>query len=237
MKIFLKIGLKIILSIAALLLMLSAILYLVYNEPLPKGTNPKKADALAEKMLKALNAEGYKQTNFLEWSFANGAHKYKWDKASGKVSVEWSNYKVTLNLAKPTTSQVFQNSQEIIGDSKAGLIKKATDYFNNDSFWLVAPFKVFDKGTTRSIVTFEDGLAGLLVTYSSGGTTPGDSYLWKLNENGFPNSYQMWVKIIPIGGLEASWDDWKVMENGIFLPASHQLGPITLSMGAVKAYN
>ncbi|MGS0527908.1 hypothetical protein ACU8V7_24695 [Zobellia nedashkovskayae] len=96
-------------------------------------------------------------------------------------------------------------------------------FFNNDSFWLVAPFKVFDSGTQRSLVTLEDGSNALMITYSSGGSTPGDSYLWHLGPNGLPESYQMWVSIIPIGGLKATWDDWKIMESGAFLPTSHKL--------------
>ena len=116
------------------------------------------------------------------------------------------------------------------------MIDKALKNFNNDSFWLVAPYKVFDQGTQRAIVELKNGTNGLLVTYNSGGTTPGDSYLWILNENGFPSAYKMWVSIIPIGGLEASWDDWLVTQSGAFLPKSHKLGPLTLSMGDVKGY-
>lgn len=237
MKRIFKILLKVALGFIALLLMAFAILYLVYNQALPEGSKPEQADILAQKMLKAIQYDAYTQTQFIEWSFAGGTHEYKWDKVNGKVDVKWGDNIVNLNLSNPQASQVFKNSKEVLGDSKADLIQKATDFFNNDSFWLVAPFKVFDKGTTRSLVAFEDGSEGLLVTYSSGGTTPGDSYLWKLQPNGFPISYQMWVKIIPIGGLEASWDDWKVMKNGAFLPSSHKLGPVTLSMGDVRAYN
>lgn len=237
MKRIFKIILKISLGLIAILLMIFAVLYLVYNEPLPKISNAEQADVLAQKMLKAIKYDTYAETRCIEWTFAGGAHQYKWDKANGKVEVKWGDYKVNLKLSNPNTSQVFKDSKEVLGNSKADLIQKATDFFNNDSFWLVAPFKIFDVGTKRYLVTLEDGSEGLLVTYSSGGTTPGDSYLWKLQANGFPISYQMWVKIIPIGGLEASWDDWKVMENGIFLPASHQLGPVTLSMGEVRAYN
>ena len=76
-----------------------------------------------------------------------------------------------------------------------------------------------------------------MVTYTRGGSTPGDSYLWKLQPNGFPESFKMWVQIIPIGGLEATWDDWQLVESGAFLPKSHQLGPLTIDMGAVKGYN
>ncbi len=229
--------LKILLGLFVLLLVIYTILYITYNQPLPEGKSGPAADALAQKMLKATNYETYKTTQFLEWSFAGGAHHYKWDKLHGKVQVKWNDYQVNLNLTNPSKSMVLENNVSVIGNEKSRLIEKASSYFNNDSFWLVAPFKVFDKGTTRSLVQLEDGTEGLLITYSSGGTTPGDTYLWKLQPNGFPISYQMWVKIIPIGGLEASWDDWKVMENGLFLPASHKLGPVTLYMGNVRGYN
>ncbi|MDB2607120.1 hypothetical protein N9Y48_05030 [Zobellia sp.] len=235
-RIFKIVG-KGILIFATILLVGFGILYLVYNEPLPEGTAGPEADALAEKMLEAINYDMYSKTNYLEWSFASGSHRYKWDKTNGKVDVEWDNYHILLNLTNPSKSEVFERGAEVIGDSKNTLITKAEGFFNNDSFWLVAPFKVFNAGTQRSLVTQEDGSKSLLITYSSGGSTPGDSYLWHLGPKGLPDSYQMWVSIIPIGGIKATWEDWKIMETGAFLPTLHKLGPITLSMGEVKGYN
>lgn len=213
------------------------LLYLVYNEPLPESQKGPAADALAEKMLRAINHDEYKQTRFLEWSFIGGSHHYKWDKENGKVEVKWNDYSVSLNLNDTSYSLVSENGKLVSAKESRDLTNTAWDYFNNDSFWLVAPFKVFDKGTERSVVKLEDGSDGLLITYTSGGSTPGDSYLWVLNPQGFPESFQMWAKVIPIGGIEATWDDWKVMENGLFLPSSHQMGPLNFSMGDVKAYN
>jgi hypothetical protein len=113
------------------------------------------------------------------------------------------------------------------------LIEQATTFFNNDSFWLVAPYKVFDEGTERRIATTKNGEEGLLITYTSGGTTPGDSYLWLLDESGKPKSFRMWVDILPIGGLEASWSDWTTTESGAQLPTFHKLLFIGLEMGDV----
>lgn len=227
-----------ILGIGLGALLLLGVLYgVAVNESLPEGTSGPDADALANKMLTAMNHEAYKNTRFLEWSYRSGKNRYKWDKTMGKCTVSWGDYEVLLNLVRPEKSNALKNGQSLIGIEKSEVVKKAQTIFDNDSFWLVAPYKVFDKGTTRSIVALKDGTQGLLVTYSSGGTTPGDSYLWKLNPNGFPSSYQMWVKILPIGGLEASWDDWMVVKSGAFLPKSHKLGPIELSLGTVKGYN
>lgn len=212
------------------------ILFLFYSKPLPSAEKGPKANILAKKMLKALHEENYIKTRYLEWSFNGGAHQYKWDKLKGIAIVKWKDNIVTLHFFEPNKNKALVKNKEVNGTEKTKLLEKATSYFNNDSFWLVAPYKVFDKGTERSIVTLENGEEALLISYTQGNSTPGDSYLWKLQPNGFPKSYQMWVKIIPIGGLEASWNDWQEMESGISLPLSHQIGPFTLSMENVKAY-
>ena len=133
--------------------------------------------------------------------------------------------------------KVQVDGASVPASEKDDLIQKAVKMFNNDSFWLVAPYKVFDQGTKRSVVNLENGDKALLVTYTSGGSTPGDSYLWLLDENGLPYAFKMWVKIIPVGGIEASWDNWTKMESGAYLPQSHKLGPLTLSMGNIRGFN
>ncbi len=233
MKKFLKIiGVILLLAILGFIIM-----YVIYNEPLPEGKAGPEADALAQKMLKQINHDAYTNTRYIEWSFAKANHHYKWDKENGRVQVKWNSNTVNLNLNNPQRSAVLIDNIKVIGSEKEKLTQTALDYFNNDSFWVVAPFKVFDDGVSRKMVNLEDGKKGLLVTYTAGGSTPGDSYLWKLQDSGFPESYQMWVKIIPVGGLSASWDDWQVTENGVFLPASHKLGPINIGIDNLRAYN
>lgn len=230
-----------LLKILGVLLLLALLalgaIYAIYNEKMPEGQSGPEADALAQKMLTSLNYEHYKNTRFLEWSYRDGANQYQWDKKNGTVTVKWDEYKVQLDLIATESSLAFKNGERLNENDSEDVIAKAMDYFNNDSFWLVAPYKVFDEGTSRSIVPLEDGLNGLLVTHTSGGSTPGDSYLWMLQPSGFPKSFKMWVKIIPIGGIEATWDEWLVAESGAFLPKSHEIGPFTLSMGNVKGYN
>ncbi len=226
---------RIILVLLLLFVVASIAIYLIYNEPLPTGKSGPQSDALAQKMLKSVNAEAFKNTRYLEWTFRNGKHTYKWDKTLGKVKVSWDDITVNLMLKNPKKSYVFLKAILVKDDKqREKAIEKAIKLFNNDSFWLVAPFKVFDEGVERSLVKLDDGTNGLLVTYISGGSTPGDSYLWKLQPNGFPKSFKMWVQIIPIGGLEASWDDWQLVESGAFLPKTHLIGPIKLDMGNVR---
>ncbi|MBO3098924.1 hypothetical protein [Gelidibacter pelagius] len=196
-------------------------LYLKYDEDLPTGIKGEPAELLATKMLNALDHEAYKNTNYIEWTF-NKRHHYKWNKAKNNCQVYWKSYRVDLDLNDPSKSEAFENEEKVDKESSKKLIEKAISNFNNDSFWLVAPYKVFDPGTERRIVTLEDGSEGLLVTYTSGGTTPGDSYLWHLDASGKPTSFQMWVDILPINGLKASWSDWRTTESGAQLPTFHK---------------
>ena len=212
-------------------------IYFIKNEPLPQATSSKAADVLANKMLVALGHEAYRDTRYLEWSYRNGNHHYVWDKTKGIVEVRWNETVVDLNLNRLERSKVVKDKNIIEGDEKIELAKKALRYFNNDSFWLVGPFKVFDEGTTRAIVITEDGKTRLLVTYTKGGDTPGDSYLWLLDESGIPESFKMWVQILPLKGQEASWEGWHRMETGVLLPQLHRIGPLKLDLGTVKAYN
>lgn len=227
--------LKFIAALIILFLLLFGGYYLLNNEQLPIGEQGAKADALATKMLKALHQEAYENTEVLEWSFRN-KHHYKWLKKEHIVHVKWDNVHVILHTKNSSKNTVFVNEVHV---KDTELIEKATHYFNNDSFWLVAPFKVFDSGTERRLVRYQNREA-LLITYVSGGSTPGDSYLWILDKNFMPTSYKMWTKIIPIGGVTASWNQWKTTEAGIQLPTSHSIhlvGGISLNMGVVKAYN
>lgn len=224
-----------ILGILVLTLILFIIgVYFVNNEPLPQGKTGPEAEKLAQKMLKAIDHEAYNKVSVLEWTF-RGKNHYKWYKQNHIVEVSWNENKVILHTKNPEKSEAFVNNKTV---NNPELITKATNYFNNDSFWLIAPHKIMDKGVTRSLVNYE-GKDALLVTYASGGTTPGDSYLWILDENGMPTDYKMWVKIIPIGGVGATWANWKKTKAGIKLPTKHTLSlfGMEIPMENVKASN
>lgn len=214
-----------------MLISVPVILYLSLNEKLPKGEMSKDADIFALKIQKAVNHDRYQNTDFLQWTFRNKNH-YIWNKTNNTVKVEFNENKVHLDLNDFKKSRVLTPL-----NSSKKIIKKALDNFNNDSFWLVAPHKLFDKGTTRKLVTLKDNSTGLLITYSSGGTTPGDSYLWKVDENYRPVSYKMWVSILPIGGIEATWEDWIITESGAYFSQQHTLLGFDIPVTNLKAWN
>lgn len=206
------------------------ILYQVIDKPLPKGEAGPAAEALADKMLNALNKEGWDTTYAVQWSF-NG-HDYLWDRKNDLVQVKWDDYEVLLKT-KQLKGMAFKNSNTLEGDaSHQKAISTAWEYFANDSFWLIAPYKIRDPGTERFIVETEDGDA-LMVHYTSGGVTPGDTYLWFLDNNNKPIAWRFWVEIIPVGGLEFSWEDWQIFDTGAMIALSND-GIIDLKKSNVK---
>ncbi|MFN2261881.1 MAG: hypothetical protein ABR595_07450 [Psychroflexus sp.] len=210
MKKFFKIlGLIILLIIITL-----SIIGWAMSEDLPNGKTGPKADELAQKILNSVNHEAFKKTKIISWNFA-GFHAYEWHKSEDFVILNFDENKVHLNLKDYSKSKVL-TPENISEEKRNTLIEESIKNFNNDSFWLVAPHKIMDKNVERKLVKHNNNDA-LLVTYKSGGTTPGDSYLWILDKNYRPKAFKMWVSIIPIGGLKAEWKNWKTTETEIIL--------------------
>lgn len=190
------------------LLGILAVVLWIANEPLPTGGKAgPEADALARKMMQAVNKTAWDSTRFVSWQFRTGTD-YLWDKDQQLVRVAWGEHVVLLNT-QDQTGKVFTNDTEVTDPAtRDPLLQKAWANFANDSFWLYAPLKAFDPGTRREVFSV-DGKKQLMVHYSSGGVTPGDSYLWELADDGRPVAYKMWVSIIPVGGLRFTWEDWQ----------------------------
>ncbi|WP_298535593.1 hypothetical protein [uncultured Algibacter sp.] len=197
-------------------LLLFGFIYFKYNEELPQGISGKEADTLAYKMLEALDFEAFKKTVHLEWTFKKRRH-YELDKLNNTCEVYWKANKVILDLDDYNQSKVFIHGFRNESEMAEELIAKALNYYNNDSFWVLAPYKIFDKGTVRELIKTTDNQDALLVTMASG-----DSYLWLLDDNYKPKAFKMWTSKLPIDGLEASWSDWKTTLNGAQIPTFHK---------------
>ena len=219
------------LVVILIIIVTATISFFIIDDPLPEGDSGPDAEALAEDMLDAIHHNDWENIAFVGWSFRD-AHHYVWDKQNHVSQVKWDDYEAVIDL-NTITGRATRAEEELKGAELDEAVQTAWAYWCNDSFWLNAPAKIKDPGTTRKIVLDEDGGRQLLVQYESGGVTPGDAYLWKLDDNYLPISYKMWVSIIPIGGVEATWDDW-VEKEGAMLSTKHEMGPMAISIGNLE---
>jgi hypothetical protein len=224
---------KIVGIVLGLLIAGTLVAGVVVNEKRPDINPSERADSLAREMMAAVNVEAWDTTRYVQWSFA-GLHDFLWDKERNLVEVTWGNKTVLLHT-KTVTGQAFEKGIEVSGKKKEKMVQRAWSFFCNDSFWLNAVVKAFDPGTERTIVPLKEGGEGLMVSYSSGGVTPGDSYLWILDENNRPVAWKMWVKIIPIGGVRSSWADWVQLPTGAWVATSHKTAFLTSKITNLEA--
>lgn len=216
--------------ILVLLLVVLLALYLILNEGRPQGQAGPEAEALAARMEAAVKLEAWNKTGAVRWVFA-GRNGHLWDRRRQLARVEWGATRALIDL-NSGAGRAWVEGREASGEEQAGLLAKAKSHWINDSFWLNPVAKLRDDGVSRSLVSLEDG-SGLLVTYGAGGKTPGDAYLWIVDDAGLPKAWKMWTKIIPIGGVGSSWEDWIDLKTGARVATRHKLGPLTVALTEV----
>lgn len=202
------------------------------SKPLPQGIQGPEADALAQRMLAAINHEAWMQTGAVAWDF-DGRQQHVWDRKRHLAKVVWGDYEALIDLHK-RSGLVREKGELIQGEAAKALLEKAWAHWANDSFWLNPVSKVMDEGTERRLIALEDGSKGLLVSYLQGGVTPGDSYLWLLGDDGKPRAWRMWVGMLPIGGIYTTWEAWAQQATGAWISGKHKLAIGTLEIKQVR---
>ena len=201
--------------------------YFVIDEPRPAGRAGPEAEALASRIERAVDLEAWARTKAVSFRFA-GRHEHLWDRERDLVRVRWSDHEVLLH-AFTANGRAYTRGREVVGDEARDLLESANGYFVNDSFWLNPLAKLHDPGTSRALVTLEGARRALWVEYASGGLTPGDGYLWIIGEDDRPSAWRLWVSIVPIGGVETSWEGWTELPTGAWIATRHR-GPFGLTL-------
>lgn len=209
---------------------------LVKNEPLPEGKSGPEADALAQRMMASIDTLAWDSTRIIQWTFMD-QHSFIWDRERHQTEVSWGNKRVLLDI-NSKKGLAYVDQEQITGEDALKLVESAYSYWVNDAFWMNPVTKAFDPGTSRSLVELENGQEALLIQYQSGGLTPGDAYLWILDENDRPTAWRLWVSVLPVGGLELSWEGWQQMETGVWISTLHVGdGGAAVTVSDVKTYS
>ena len=200
----------------------------------PEGVAGVPAKYLKEKIYKATNIEAWKKTSAVAFTWDGiGEHHYLWDRKRKLVEVSWDDMIIQYRQDKAYKGIVYIKKQRITDPPKIQkYIKKARKYFVNDAFWLNPIFHIDSPGTQEYKVSEKK----LLVHFSSGGFTPGDSYLFTLKENGLVEKMNMWVNVLPIKGIEVGFENYITSQTEVRLALDHKVGFLNIQIKNLIMY-
>lgn len=166
-------------SIFSFLTIASLVFFLSTNVS-AQQTNTK-AITIANNIVDAMGGmDNYNNTRFIQWDF--GKRILFWDKWTGDVRVESpKDTLVVLVNINTLKGKVFKNDKLLDDGAAKKWFKKGKNWWINDSYWLVMPWKLQDPGVTLKHVKTErlenGNMADVLqLTFNKVGVTPDNKY-------------------------------------------------------------
>lgn len=151
----------------------------------PSPQSPQ-VQPLADRVMAALGGqEAWDATRYLVFDFA-GRRTHWWDRYTGRHRLEGTtrdgeSYLVLEDVDdQGEAGRAWFQGKPAEGEKAAELLKNAYAAWINDTYWLLAPYKLRDPGVNLSYAGREsvDGVNydKLQLTFESVGLTPGDTY-------------------------------------------------------------
>ena len=194
----------------------------------------EKADAVARELIASLGGtaawEKARQFRFDFVVESDGKRvvdfHHVWDRYTGDYRLLGTDksgapYAVYFNV-NTKQGTAFVNGRPVEGEEKAKLLETAYGRFINDSYWLLAPWKVFDPGVQREYAGEKPGPEGALcdvikLSFENVGMTPKDLYWLWITRDG--RRMVQWQYVLGGAAEEpttALWKDWRTF-GGIAL--------------------
>lgn len=170
-----------------------------------------RADTVALQVVNALGGlDTWNQIPFVRFDFATESpnrstrRRHLWNKGSGDYRIEYASgvdsTTVVLFNINTREGDAYINGVETTGDEKRDLVARAHRMFINDTYWMLAPLKLFDDGVSRGLgEPTAEGESVLTLEFDSVGYTPGDRY---------------WITVDDTTGRVAAWEYILQGENG-----------------------
>ncbi|MBE7439776.1 MAG: hypothetical protein HS115_15065 [Spirochaetales bacterium] len=200
-----------ILAGAVGLLVLAGVgIYFYYSHPLPAGKTGADAEALTGRIEAAVRLERFKELQGVSFTFRASRSHFR-DLKRHLAEVTYDDLRILMDL-NTGRFKAYRHGTLLEGPAAQDAFKLAYQYHTNDFFWLNPFYALRSPGAERYFVNERQ----LLVTFTSGGVTPGDSYLIETDNAGLPMSVRMWVSTLPLKGLAFSFEDWQELEGTYF---------------------
>jgi plastocyanin len=192
-----------------------------------------KSQQLATDLWKASGGENWAKVREVHFTFAVEQEgkllfsaQHVWNVAAGTDAVKWKDkqgkdHQVTANLAAPASDD----------EGKAAYAR-----WVNDSYWLLAPLKVRDRGVQVEAggpKDFKDGTCETLrLKFDNVGLTPTDQYVFYLDpKTKLPLA---WDYIPQSGtGMQATWEKFQSF-GGLNLATEHNFNGKTIKLTGIK---
>lgn len=217
------------------LIVVGLIILWAMHQPRPATESSADAERRVSRMEDAVNLTAWRRTGVVRWTFS-GRRRHLWDRRRHLAQVRWGDVEVLVSL-NTEKGRAWRGGREVLGAEAEALVAKGYAAWVNDSFWLNPVAKMRDTGTRFTVIP-DDGAERVMVTFGSGGLTPGDAYLWTLGDDDLPIHCEMWVSILPVGGVDFGWGQWQTLSTGAKVALRHDnvVRPVLLTevAGAVE---
>lgn len=169
----------------------------------PVKTMETRADSVALMAYSATGGDAWNDVRYLRFDFAvesagerGPSRRHLWDRTTGDYRIEWpaagDTTVVVLFNVSTREGSAFLEGSAADPERAAQILASAYSRHINDTYWLMAPQKVFDPGVKRTYAADSSsaGVEVLRLEFDNVGLTPGDRY---------------WMKIDPATGDLAGW--------------------------------
>lgn len=206
----------------------------------PLAAADPRADEVGHAMIDAMGGpSAWEHARWLRFDFTVvrggktvASFSHYWDRWTGRYRVEGEDpggvpWKAYFNV-NTKEGDYWVNGAKTEGDARAKGLERAYGRFINDTYWLLAPWKVFDPGVHREYVGEVTGTSGnacdeIRLSFDDVGLTPKDVYWMDVDRR--THLLDRW-KFVLNGSQDPPtpvvWKDWKKF-GGIFLSTDKQI--------------